>query len=698
MERSDLLRNLLIAGGAFLVIVAIGPRLLPPPPVGNQPGSTTQTTEAPAALSTSNDAVGSASTGSPGEGKPKENGSGYSVIENPDEQLLTIGEEAGQADGQDSPFRMRLTVSNVGASLDSALLSDHAARLGEPDRYALLTPVQQADGTLVRSLAIEKINIDGHDVVLHDKKWHATANPSSGQEAHRVDFSVEVHKDGAPALRITRSITLPRQTLKENRHDLNISLTVENLSADAHRVVVTTRGAVGLPQQGNTDDRVIDWGERTVTGHITGNRTTLQVVAQKNSMPLWAWSSAEPTRRLAWAASGNVYFTCTIAPVEEAGKAPASYVTELTGVDLDANPMTVADATVRFTSAPVEVRPGGQVVYPVSVYLGEKDGKAFRQVPEYAARNYYYQIEQGFGSCTFTFLVELMIWLLNGLYFVFRDFGVAIVILVLIVRAMLHPITKKGQINMVRMQHKMGELGPKIEEIKKKYANDKARMNQEMMKLDMNPAGQLFTCLPMFLQMPIWVALYLSLSNNILMRHESPFYGLTWIPDLTAQDAMIQFSSPIHIPLFGWEVTSFNLMPLLVGLFMYIQQKTQPKPKPNPNMTEQQRQQQETMQRMMPIMSGMMVLIFYKMPSGLNLYVMFSSLFGWLEQRVIRKHILERETAGTLHKPVRRSREDIVDQPAPRTGKLSWFQRLQKAAEEAQKAKKSQRPPKGKRR
>ncbi len=695
MERRDLLRNLLVAGGAFLVIMAIGPRLLPTPPVGNQTSPSTPATKDPAALAPGGDVNGSANTGSV-ESKPRETGTSYVVIENTEEESIVIGEEAGQVDGPDAPFRAQLTVSNVGASIESALLTDHAAKLDQPDRYSLLSPVHQADGTLIRSLAVEKVNIDGEDVVLHDKKWHSKVDRSSGEQgAHRVDFFVEVHKEGAPAVRITRSFSLPRQPKKENRHDLSVSIAVENISPDPHRIVVSTRGAVGLPQQGTTDDRVIDWGVVTATGHVTGNRTTLQAVAQKQTMQLFAWSSAEPSTRLSWAASGNMYFTCTIAPVEQDGTTPASYVTELTGIDFDANPMTVADATVRFTSAAVEVRPGGQVVYPTSVYLGEKDGKAFRQVPDYAARNYYYQIEQGFGWCTFTFLVELMIWLLNSLYFLFRDYGVAIVILVLIVRAILHPITKKGQINMVRMQHKMGELSPKIEEIKKKYANDKARMNQEMMKLDMNPAGQIFTCLPMLLQMPIWIALYLSLSNNILMRHQPPFYGLSWIRDLTSQDAMIGFSSPIHIPLFGWEVTSFNLLPLLVGLFMYIQQKTQPKPKPNPNMTQQQRQQQETMQRMMPIMSAMMVLIFYKMPSGLNLYVMFSSLFGWLEQVVIRKHIREQEAAGTLHKPARRGREDFADNPAPRTGKLSWVQRLQKAAEEAKKAK---RMPKGKRR
>ena len=197
------------------------------------------------------------------------------------------------------------------------------------------------------------------------------------------------------------------------------------------------------------------------------------------------------------------------------------------------------------------MQPGGTLTYPADVYIGEKDGRTFKSEPDYFSRNYYYQISQGFGSCTFTFLVELMIWLLNSLYSIIPDYGLAIIIMVMIVRTLLHPITKKGQVNMVRMQQQMGEFAPKIEDIKKKFANDKARIQQETMKLyrehGINPAGQFLTCMPMVIQMPIWFALFLSLSNNIGMRHQP--VNFTWINDLTAPDAMFEFSSPL--PLIG---------------------------------------------------------------------------------------------------------------------------------------------------
>jgi YidC/Oxa1 family membrane protein insertase len=255
---------------------------------------------------------------------------------------------------------------------------------------------------------------------------------------------------------------------------------------------------------------------------------------------------------------------------------------------------------------------------------------------------------------------------------------------------------------MVRMQHNMGQLAPRIEEIKKKFANDKAKLQQETMQVyrdqGINPAAQLLTCLPMVIQMPIWVALFLSLSNNIHMRHEAAFWGLTWIRDLTAPDALIAFSTPFQFPVVGWQITSFNLLPIFVAVFMYLQQKLQPKPAPNPNMTDQQRQQQEMMQKMMPMMSIMMLVLFFNAPSGLNLYIMFSSLFGTIEQHRIRGHIKEREAAGTLHKQRAGdglpppNKADRATKSGARGKVQGWLEQLQKMAEDARKAQPKRSP------
>ncbi len=706
MDKSDTPRNLLLAMAIFFTVLWIGPRLLPVP--SPTPPSTGETvTGAQPVPQTAPVAAGAPAVTSmetphrPADSPP--DSSAYTLVEADTAQTFAMG--SAEANGVDahyaeSPFRMRLTVSNIGASVESATMTDHAEAPGEAARYQLLAPVVAGDGTQYRSLAIEKIRVDETDLLLHDKKWHSDGvrpcKTASGEEAECLEFWIEAQWEGEPLVKIVRSYTLPTLTVDSGREDLYAETRVESLADRDVKVLLTYRGGVGVKRSPSARmlDEYVDWGI-SADGRVVGHREQFANVAKKAATGRRLYPEpGEPGALLSWAATANTYFTCTLAPLNADGSDNAKYLAAVDAVDLDGSSDTTDDATVRFVAGGMDVKQGASLRFPVAIYLGQKNGDAFRTDPEYSRRNYYYQISQGFGICTFTFLVELMIWLLNSLFFVVRDFGVAIVILVMVVRFLLHPITKKGQVNMVRMQHRMQELAPKIEEVKKKYANDKARMNQEMMKLNINPAGQLFTCLPMMIQMPIWIALYLSLSNNILMRHEACVF-LPWIHDLTAPDALYVFSAPIVVPLFGWVLPSFNLLPIFVAVFMYTQQKLQPKPTPNPNATEQQRQQQEMMQKMMPMMSIMMLIIFYKMPAGLNLYIMCSSLFGTIEQKRIRQHIKEREAAGTLHK---KDPPDGLAAKPKKPGRLAMYvERLQKAAEEAKKMP-TQRPGKRPRR
>ena len=95
------------------------------------------------------------------------------------------------------------------------------------------------------------------------------------------------------------------------------------------------------------------------------------------------------------------------------------------------------------------------------------------------------------------------------------------------------------------------------------------------------------------------------------------------------------------------------------------------------------------------MMSIMMLIIFYNMPAGLNLYIMCSSLFGTIEQTYIRKHIKRHEEAGTLHKPVKKAAPDVLG--VKKSGKPGFFERLQKMADQAHKTQAtSQRASKGK--
>jgi YidC/Oxa1 family membrane protein insertase len=225
-----------------------------------------------------------------------------------------------------------------------------------------------------------------------------------------------------------------------------------------------------------------------------------------------------------------------------------------------------------------------------------------------------------------------MMWLLDQLsWAALGNYGVAIIILVLLVRLVLHPLTKKSQISMMRMQ----KLAPQMQKLKEKYADDKNTLNKEMMKLYKEQgASPLLGCLPMLLQMPILVALFRGLNSIVELRHAA--FLPVWITDLAAPDALFTFGK--ELPLIG---SAFNLLPILLTVAMFVQQKFTPQ-SAQAAASPEQAQQQKMMKFMLP---AMMLVFFYKAASGLNLYFMTSTFAGVLDGYFVRKHIREKEAA-----------------------------------------------------
>src|SRR5471030_1428569 len=175
----------------------------------------------------------------------------------------------------------------------------------------------------------------------------------------------------------------------------------------------------------------------------------------------------------------------------------------------------------------------------------------------------------------FKFLTKPMFWLLEWLYVQIGNFGVSILILTVIVKALFFPLANKSYAAMSKMKR----LQPEMEKMKQRYGEDRTKLNQEMMQLyrreKMNPAAG---CLPILLQIPVFFALYKVLYTTIEMRHQ-PFFG--WIHDLSAPDPLTIFTG---FGLFQWQVPEFlhffniGIWPLLMGVTMYLQQKLNPAP------------------------------------------------------------------------------------------------------------------------
>jgi YidC/Oxa1 family membrane protein insertase len=234
----------------------------------------------------------------------------------------------------------------------------------------------------------------------------------------------------------------------------------------------------------------------------------------------------------------------------------------------------------------------------------------------------------------------------------------------------------------------MGKLGPEVERLKKKYGDDKDELNRQMMGLYKDQGiGMYLGCAPMFLQMPIWIALWSALQSTFELRQAEFLYGFTWIHDLSKPDALIHFSTPIPL-VFGWHLASINVLPLLMMVVTWMNQKYMPQPTAT---TPEQEQQQ----KMMKWMSMLFPLMFYSFPSGLNLYYVTSMGLGIIESKRIRAHIKEREEAekaGRIFVDApkamkKKNRDDDGDglpakPKAPKSGPAGWLEKLQAKAEE----------------
>ena len=208
-------------------------------------------------------------------------------------------------------------------------------------------------------------------------------------------------------------------------------------------------------------------------------------------------------------------------------------------------------------------------------------------------------------------------WLLAVLHSFVPNYGLSIILLTILVRVAMVPLTVKQMRSMERMRL----LQPKIKEIQEKHADDRQKQSEAMMSLyrqeKVNPLGG---CLPMFLQLPVFIGLFYALRSSIQLR-QAPF--VSWIDDLAAPDLLST------IP--GTELP-FRVLPLLMGASMFVQQKITPV------------QTDPTQARMMLIMMpGMMTLVSYSFPSGLVLYWMMSNVLAIAQQLWIGRHLSPKE-------------------------------------------------------
>jgi YidC/Oxa1 family membrane protein insertase len=249
------------------------------------------------------------------------------------------------------------------------------------------------------------------------------------------------------------------------------------------------------------------------------------------------------------------------------------------------------EAVIGFKSPSVTIQPNSQATTSAIFYVGPKDQYKLDEI----APNLGLTIDYGF-----LFMISKpLFWLLLQIQSLVTNWGIAIIVITLVVKGAMYPLTKAQYTSMAKMR----ELAPKMAQLKERFGDDRQKMSQATMEMykkeKVNPAGG---CLPMIIQMPIFLALYWVFLESVELRH-APFFF--WIEDLSTMDP-------------------YFILPVFMGVSMFVMQKMQP-------MTIQDPMQQKIMQYM-PVAFSVFMAWF---PSGLVLYWFVSNMISIVQMKII---------------------------------------------------------------
>ncbi|MHC4914441.1 MAG: YidC/Oxa1 family insertase periplasmic-domain containing protein [Planctomycetota bacterium] len=417
---------------------------------------------------------------------------------------------------------------------------------------------------------------------------------------------------------------------EERNYDIGVEVVVVNRGAERRKINYKLIGAAGL---------VLDEPEgrfsmisAVLAGRENHRADLHRVKLAVGDAPKYIAKGKEEKLRVSkrlteWAALRGRYFAATIFP-EDPGKEGviSAFAEPLDPKEQDKKRMNLA---VGLKANDHQLEPGGEISHRYVMRVGPQ------RIAELDRYSYTFTLQNGkmpvvvnrglvksvdFGFEWFAWLSRLLLKLLLIIRSLVGSYGVSIVLLTLVVKILLHPLSLKSQKSMQRMQ----ELQPKIQALQKQLKNDPQKLQQAQMRLfkeeGVNPASG---CLPMLLQMPVFFGLWGAIRGAFVFR-QAPFL---WIDDLSRPDMLFTMDFWPH---------SFNLLPILYAVLMVVQMMSQPLPK------EGQARQQAMMMRFMPLL---FFFIFYHMASAFVLYFTSSSVFGLIESRITKRQLAKAKEA-----------------------------------------------------
>jgi YidC/Oxa1 family membrane protein insertase len=470
----------------------------------------------------------------------------------------------------DTPL-FRMTLSETGAAVVSMVLKEYRETMDADSPNKELVSSDLPLGTALTY--IEGPGLRGLEQAL----YRATQVPEmihvSGQA---VDVRFVYERD--EQVRVEKTYRFFPDT-----YLVDVSVSIENISSRP------LDGALKMALRNFGNDFQGQMGFQGPSGLVNGR---LEQVKPKNI------SEAGPLRgALRWVAIEKQYFMDSLIKREPRD----AQMVLLSSDALLENQYVIPD---------LDIAPGARQSFDFSLFMGPRSLSVLR-----AAGN---DLDRAINFGWVDFIAKPCLWFMNFIHSFIPNYGVAIIILTIVTRLLFWPL---AQISYKSM-NEMRKVQPLMQQIREKYKDDKARINQETMALyrtyKINPLGG---CLPMIVQLPVFFALYRMLYQSIELRH-APFFG--WINDLSAPDRLFQFG--FSIP-FMQAPHGIPVLTLIMGASMFLQMKMSPAPG------------DPLQAKMMMLMPIVFTFIFINFPSGLVLYWLVSNMVSIAQQYYTMKKL-----------------------------------------------------------
>ena len=461
---------------------------------------------------------------------------------------------------------LELVVSADGGDVVSASLPKFPVRLDTPDQ-----PFRLLENNNLRRYVAQSglIGPDGID--------------ASGNRARYASQGVTNNGDGSHTLTLawTGNDPLGMQVYKQftahdDRYDVDVSFDIRNGGSSVASVTSFAqlkRDNTQAPD-GNTGFGVSPYLGAALTQ--PDQRYTKLSFSDLNDEP---FSKRLPA---GWVAILQHYFVSAWIPSQQATH------------DYFASQLSNGDNVIGYKNQNIDIAPGAATIITQTLYVGPKDQVALAALAE----NLDLVIDYGW----LWWLAQPLFWLLTLIQQFVINWGLAIIALTVVIKLVFFRLSAASYKSMAKMR----TVQPKIQSIKDQYADDKAKQQQAMMELwkkeKINPMGG---CLPMLIQMPVFIALYWVLLESVELRH-APF--ILWIDDLSAMDP-------------------YFVLPILMGISMWLMQRLNPAP-PDP--------MQAKIMMYMPIAFTFLMMWF---PAGLVLYWLSNNLLSFAQQYVVTRQI-----------------------------------------------------------